>query len=120
MPPTWVKDEGKWSKAKDVVREQYPDVDADSDRFYALVAGVYKQSGGEMEKSLRCEQCHTPLMKAGDDGALLLKSRVLVLTAGGELQHVCPRCKGTSPVPDAFVKALLSHARLTVRLPRRS
>lgn len=50
--PSWVKDEDKWAKAKDVARKQYPDVAEGDDRFYKIVTGIYKQMGGTMAKSL--------------------------------------------------------------------
>jgi hypothetical protein len=40
------RDERLWEKAKGRVREQYPDVAEDSDRFWRLVMGIFKRMTG--------------------------------------------------------------------------
>jgi hypothetical protein len=51
MPATFVKgkkNEELWEKAKKIVEKQYKDIDKESDQYWALVTGVYKQSGGKI------------------------------------------------------------------------
>jgi len=38
-----------WSKAKGIVKEEYPEVKEDDDRYYALVTGVFKKMAGIKE-----------------------------------------------------------------------
>lgn len=48
--PEFVKtaaDEEAWARAKAAVTKQYPDKDAESDGFYALVTALYKKMGGK-------------------------------------------------------------------------
>jgi hypothetical protein len=47
--PVWVGSESKWEKAKKLAKKQYPD--ATGDKFWSLVAGIYKQMGGPIKKS---------------------------------------------------------------------
>lgn len=49
MPKGVVKtkrDEHLWNKAKSIARKQYPGISEDSDRFWKIVQGIYKQSRG--------------------------------------------------------------------------
>ena len=48
------RDERLWEQAKAQVREEHPDVEEESDRFYRLVNGIYqKMKGGQVEKAGR-------------------------------------------------------------------
>ncbi|GEM_PF-6170634 len=68
MPAAVVKspaDEKKWTKAKEIVKKQYPDVNEGDDRFYALVMGVFKQmKGGQLAKALGCDSRGRIFLKA--------------------------------------------------------
>lgn len=46
-PPEWVKDEGKWNKAKEAVKKSGWE---DHDEPWAVVAHVYKAMGGKLGK----------------------------------------------------------------------
>jgi hypothetical protein len=49
------RDERLWSQAKTQVSQEYPDIDADSDRYWKLVNGIYqrmKHHTGGAAKSL--------------------------------------------------------------------
>jgi len=41
--------EKKWEKAKALAKKQYPDVSPDSDRYYAIVMGIFKKMAGVNE-----------------------------------------------------------------------
>lgn len=80
--PSWVKDEDKWAKAKEIAKKQYPDVEEGSDKFYSIVTGIYKQSGGTMAKSL------TLFLKSATDTAAVYRieePQVAVAIARAEL-----------------------------------
>ena len=47
-PASWVADEDIWEKAKAAADKSY---DADSDEYWAVVAHIYKQMGGEVKGS---------------------------------------------------------------------
>lgn len=54
MPTGAVKtqhDERAWEKAKEIVRQQYPDLDEKSARFWRLVMGVYHRVRGGAAKA---------------------------------------------------------------------
>lgn len=51
--PSWVKDEDKWEKAKEVVKKEYGLSEDDGDHFWALVAGVYKRMKGRIKSRLK-------------------------------------------------------------------
>lgn len=42
--------EKKWHEAKSVVDKQYPDIETDSDRYYALVSSITKNMLGLKDK----------------------------------------------------------------------
>lgn len=49
MPSNVVKtqrDEELWNKAKQIVSNQYPNVSEGSDKYYALVMGIYQRMKG--------------------------------------------------------------------------
>ncbi len=46
--PSWVKDEDKWEKSKEIVKKQYNLSEKDEEDFWKLVTGVYKKMGGEI------------------------------------------------------------------------
>lgn len=48
MPPSWVRNEKKWKKSKEIVKKQYDKTKKDGEDFWKLVVGVYKQMRGEM------------------------------------------------------------------------
>lgn len=46
MPASWVKNEAMWKRAKEIVKEQYPEFSetgSEKDRFFALVTTLYKK-----------------------------------------------------------------------------
>lgn len=49
--PSWVRDESKWEKAKDIVKKEYKLTEEDGEEFWKLVTGVYKRMGGEIKKA---------------------------------------------------------------------
>jgi hypothetical protein len=54
MPTNFVKgkkNEELWVKAKKIVEKEYKLTEKDGDKFFALVTGVYKKSGGEIANS---------------------------------------------------------------------
>lgn len=79
--PSWVKNEDKWAKAKEIVKEEYNLSEKDEDKFWKLVAGVYKQMGGKVgstrlkqkvaaeiqEHILLTSPLYNPLGKGEDD-----------------------------------------------------
>jgi hypothetical protein len=49
--PSWVKDDAKWERAKEIAKKEYGG--AEDDKFWRIVAGIYKKMGGEvMHKSI--------------------------------------------------------------------
>lgn len=48
--PSFIQDEHKWEKAKEVVRKEYGLNENDGDSFWALVMGVYKKMKGKFKK----------------------------------------------------------------------
>lgn len=108
--PSWVKDEDKWAKAKEIAKKQYPDVEEGSDKFYSIVTGIYKQSGGTMAKSL------TLFMKSATDLAGVYRieePQVAVAIARAELVEATDASNNaiqfnqdrTDPHPTAAEKA---------------
>jgi len=79
--PSWVKNEDKWAKAKEIVKKEYDLSEKDGDKFWKLVAGVYKQMGGKVastrlrknaaaeiqEHILLTSPLYNPLGKGEDD-----------------------------------------------------
>ena len=54
--PAWLRaeDEDKWAKAKAAAKESYPDLSEEDDKFWAIVATIFKKMGGKPgKKSLR-------------------------------------------------------------------
>jgi hypothetical protein len=52
--PSWVKgkkDEELWDKAKAIVTKEYKLTEKDGEKFWKLVTGVYKKSGGEVDSN---------------------------------------------------------------------
>lgn len=52
--PNWVqgkKDEDLWKKAQLIVTKEYNLTDKDGSKYWKLVTGVYKKSGGEVVKT---------------------------------------------------------------------
>jgi hypothetical protein len=52
--PKWVKgdkNEELWAKAQTIVKNEYSLTEKDGDKFWKLVVGVYKKSGGEVVKT---------------------------------------------------------------------
>lgn len=47
--PAWVADEETWERAKQQAREDHPDMDHDSDRFWQIVTTIYKRMGGTVK-----------------------------------------------------------------------
>jgi hypothetical protein len=52
-----------WSKAKSIVKKEYPDIEPETDRWYSLVTGTLKKMVGLKESSAidraLCEHAHT-------------------------------------------------------------
>lgn len=46
--PTWVRDENKWAKAREIVEKEYKLTEKDGDKYWKLVTGVYKKMDGEI------------------------------------------------------------------------
>lgn len=46
--PAWVSSDATWDKAKKAARKQYPKLKGD--RYWAIVAHIYKQMGGKVDK----------------------------------------------------------------------
>ena len=51
--PSFIKDEEKWKKAKEIVEKEYKINEKSGDRFWSLVMGVYKKMNGEFKKRLK-------------------------------------------------------------------
>jgi hypothetical protein len=50
--PSWVKDEEKWAKAKEIAEREY-DIGEDNPDFYRIVTGIYKKMmGGKLAKAV--------------------------------------------------------------------
>ena len=65
MPSNIVKtkaQEQHWTHAKERVREQYPDLDENDDRFYALTTSIFKKMAG-LRKNLM-HDIHPDLQRA--------------------------------------------------------
>lgn len=43
--------EKRWNKAKEIAKDEYPDVKEESDRFYAIVTGIFKKIEGVDSKA---------------------------------------------------------------------
>lgn len=46
--PSWVKNEDKWARAKEIVEQEYSLTEKDGDKYWQLVTGVYKKMKGQM------------------------------------------------------------------------
>lgn len=46
--PSFVKDEEKWTKAKEIVEKEYKLTEKDGDKYWKLVVGVYKKMKGQI------------------------------------------------------------------------
>jgi hypothetical protein len=49
--PSWVKDEAKWAKAKEIAKEEY-DGEPSDEAYWKLVTGIYKRMGGVIAKAV--------------------------------------------------------------------
>jgi 3'-phosphoadenosine 5'-phosphosulfate sulfotransferase (PAPS reductase)/FAD synthetase len=76
--PSWVKDEEKWAKAKEIAEREY-DIGEDNPDFYRIVTGIYKKMmGGNLAKAVPVLflKSEPGLMVIGEHTALLLKTHV--------------------------------------------
>jgi hypothetical protein len=51
--PSFIKDEEKWEKAKEIARKEYKKNEKNEDEFWSLVMGIYKKMNGEFKKRLK-------------------------------------------------------------------
>jgi len=71
------RDEKLWSKAKAIARKQYK-VAEDSDRFYAIVMGIYKKMHGLSKSNIKLHPCFIALRRTRISNCKLGNTRLLI------------------------------------------
>lgn len=97
MPISFIVDEDKWEKAKEIVKKQYGVSEEDGEQFYRLVMGVYKRMKGRFKSKELGIYIRT---KNGIELVKDTKEDVVMIREAATIRYVCRYCGMVYDTPE--------------------